>query len=81
MEWERGAIASYEDTMNDEKTDALTDMAYYHGARHAMTALSAGMDQQSLNAEMEARVAPARKWLAENRRSSNTGVDDAAKNL
>lgn len=29
---------------HDEKSDALTDMAYYHGARHAMAALSAGMD-------------------------------------
>jgi hypothetical protein len=53
--------------MNDDKTNALTDMAYYSGARHAMAALSAGMDPQALSAEMEARVAPARRWLADNR--------------
>lgn len=55
--------------MNDDKTNALTDMAYYSGARHAMAALSAGMDPQALSAEMEARVRPARKWLAESRAS------------
>jgi hypothetical protein len=61
--------------MNDEKTDALTDMAYYSGARHAMAAMSAGMDPHELSAEMEARVAPARKWLAENRPAQAGGTE------
>jgi len=61
--------------MNDDKTNALTDMAYYHGARHAMTALSAGMDPRDLSDEMEARVAPARKWLAENRSQSTSATE------
>ena len=52
---------------DDEKTDALTDTAYYNGARHAMSALAGGMTDSQLTAEIEARVAPARKWLAENR--------------
>jgi hypothetical protein len=60
--------------VNDDKTDALTDMAYYHGAVHAMAALHAGMDSQKLRDEMEARVAPARKWLSEHRSfQSKTG--------
>ena len=63
--------------MNDDKTNALTDMAYYSGARHAMAALGAGMDPAALSAEMEARVAPARKWLAENRCSTNAKPGDA----
>jgi hypothetical protein len=53
--------------MNDERTNALTDMAYYNGGRHVLAALNGGMEQADLMAEMEARVAPARKWLAENR--------------
>ena len=48
--------------------DALTDMAYYNGARDAQAALGAGMTDSQLTAEMEARVAPARKYLAEMRK-------------
>lgn len=53
--------------MSDDRTNALTDMAYYNGGRHVLSALSGGMDPADLRAKMEQRVAPARKWLAENR--------------
>lgn len=57
--------------MNDERTNALTDMAYYSGARYALTALGSGMSSKDLAAELEARVAPARRWLYENRHSAS----------
>jgi len=66
--------------VNDEKTNALTDLAYYHGARHAMAALAAGMSSEALHAEMLARVAPARKWMADNRgtlRSQSTSTGES----
>jgi pyruvate-formate lyase len=53
--------------MSEEKTDALTDMAYYNGARMALAALEGGMDKKALRAEMEARVAPARRYLLSER--------------
>jgi hypothetical protein len=52
---------------HDDRTDALTDMAYYSGARMALAALAGGMHPQDLRAEMEQRVTPARRWLAEDR--------------
>ena len=54
--------------MRKSDCDALTDMAYYNGARDAQAALGAGMTDSQLTAEMEARVAPARKYLAEMRK-------------
>ena len=62
--------------MNDDRTNALTDMAYYNGGRHVLAALGGGMDPEALRAEMEARVAPARKWLAGNRRSENDAATE-----
>jgi len=61
---------------HDEKTDALTDMAYYHGARHALAALGGGMSHADLMAELEVRAAPARRWLAEHRGSTPSGTGE-----
>lgn len=55
---------------------ARLDVAWYDGARHAMAAIGGGMEVNDLSRQVEARTAPAKKLLAENRRSQASGGTD-----
>jgi hypothetical protein len=62
----------------DDIVAARLDVAWYDGARHAMAAIGGGMNVNDLSRQIEARTAPAKKLLSENRCFERLRRDDSA---